>query len=180
MGTGNSDDYDDDDDGPRRRRDRDSDDRPRRRHPDDDDDRPRRSRRTRRRRSKEDYSDDNYIPWRSRDPLGSTAMYLGIASILLVIISVYGFCCLPVGIAGVSLTLISAIVAVILGSMARNRTRSGMGLAGIIIGISGIALGTILALLLALGIGFLARKGPGPPNNPPGGNPILGPPAKGR
>jgi hypothetical protein len=165
MSTGDS--YDDDDDRPRRRRDR------------DDDDRPRRKRRLRRRRPKKEFSDDNYLPWTSNDPLGTTAMYLGIGSILLVIVSLLGICfCLPFVLTGVIVALILGIVAVILGSMARNRTRSGMGLAGIITGISGIALAATMILLMVLGIGFLTMKHPEPQRNPPPEKPIFGLPNK--
>jgi hypothetical protein len=53
-----------------------------------------------------------------------------------------------------------------------------MGLAGIITGIGGIAMGATLILLMVLGVGFLAMKHPAPPDNQPGGNPIFGVPDK--
>jgi hypothetical protein len=172
----------DDDDRPRHRRHHDDDDRPRSRRRDDDEvDRHRRKRRLHRHKTQDDFSDDDYLPWKSRDPLGSSAMYLGIGSMLLGIISLFGVCfCLPFVTVGMVLALILAIGAVILGSVARNRTRSGMGLAGIITGIGGIALGGTIILLMVLGVGFLALKHPGPPppKNQPDGNPIFGLPDK--
>src|SRR5262245_2104332 len=103
---------DDDDDRPRHRRDHDDDDYERRRGRDDDEDRPRRKRRMRRHEAELDYSDDNYLPWRSKDPFGTMAMYLGIGSMLLEILSLFGVCvCLPLVTTGVALALCMAILA---------------------------------------------------------------------
>jgi hypothetical protein len=145
-----SDPYDDDDDDrPRRRRDR-----------DDDDDRP-----VRRRRRGDDLEDDYRDGPRRRAPvgdgLGVAAMIIGIVSIVLTL-----GCCVPyVGFVSGPLSLIGAITAIILGFVGRSKVPgSGKALAGIITGFLSLALGLLMLLLVALGVGFMAM------NQPPGGN----------
>src|SRR4051794_11755553 len=120
---------DDDDDRPRRRS--------RRRDEEEDDlvdDRPR-GRSRGRDPNEDDYSDDMRPRRKSGgEGLGVSAMIVGIISLLLDLISPFGACICPFVLVGVILGFIGGVVAVVLGFMAWNRTKSGMGMAGIITG----------------------------------------------
>lgn len=166
MSTGVPFDFDEDDDRPRRRR-----------RNNDDDDRPRHRRRSFRNDEVDDF--DDFVPRRRSggDGLGITAMILGIGSLVIDLISPFGACICPFVFAGVILGLVLGIVAVILGFAARSKISSGMGLAGVITGFIGIAIALAMIILVVVGVGIFALNAP-PPNNPPGGNPNFGPPAK--
>jgi hypothetical protein len=158
-----SDPYDDDDDDRprRRRRDEEEDERPRRRRPRYPD------------QAEDDYADD-LRPRRRQggDGLGVTAMVIGIVSLVIDLLTPLGACICPFIIAGVILGLVGGVMAVIFGFMARNRTGSGMGTAGIITGFIAIAFALVMVILVALGVGFLAMNAPpAGPAGGPGGNP---------
>jgi hypothetical protein len=148
---------DDDDDRPvrRPRRDDDDDDRPARRpknardDDDEDDDRPTR-------RSRRDVEDDYDDAPRSRrsepDGMGVASMICGIAALVLMV-----GCCVPIVnyIAG-PLSLISAIVAVILGFLAKKKNpKSGKALAGIITGFIAVGLDVIILIITLIGVGIM-------------------------
>ncbi len=127
---------DDDDDRPRRRRDED-DDRPRRRR-DEDDDRPRRR------------------PRRRPTP-GSPA--LGIVSLVLGIITLFGCCCWPLGI-------VLALGAIGTGFASFKTPGKGMGIAGMVLGILGLILIVVLLVVGAtVNLADLANKNRNNVNN---------------
>ena len=72
-----------------------------------------------------------------------------------------------------TVSIIVGIVAVILGFIARSQgSRSGMGLAGLILGFATILLGVLATVLLIIGIAWMqANQGQFGPGGPGGGAP---------
>lgn len=142
-----------DDDGPRRRREDDEDDRPRRRRRDDDefdDDRDDGGRRRRRwaDQDRDDFDDDPRGPRSGRaDGLGVASMIIGIISC---VVALPGFCCILFS----GLGLVGGIVAVVLGFMGKSQNpESGQAKTGIITGFIAIGL-SVAFVVLSLVLGF--------------------------
>ncbi len=159
---------DEDEDRPRSRRRRDEeedDDRPRRSRRDEDDDRPRR--RPYRDQTEDDYSDD-FGRRRNTDGMGQAAMWTGIGSLAVTLLSIGCTCVVPHLIFGVILGVLAGIVAIVLGFMARSRSiGSGYGLTGILTGFGSLLIGIALTILIvAVGVAFMNAMPPPPPNAP--------------
>jgi hypothetical protein len=168
----------------RRTRTPEANDRPRRRRHDADDeyeaDADERPIRRRRDQAEDDYGDDPRPPRQFRqsrsDGLGIAALITGILAILICVLASLGACVCPFVIAGMALSLIAGVVAVILGFAGRARSRSGTNLAGITLGSISIVLSLAMIALIAAGIGFFAMNAPPPPANNPQIQPQLRPP----